>query len=308
MQKSFLRKNPGNNPITIISISYLVLKGKEMRKFFVVGTIIIITILPMILALFVFRDGASTFVWSLYIIPNYLIFLHYSNWTAAIITNLAYTILEIVSQHYFLAPEISENMLLIVLVLVPLIHSIIFFILASYRIKFKKVNDQLIDLVEHDSLTGIYNRRYFDRSIEKYVAAFASKRNPFQLIMFDIDHFKKINDTYGHPCGDYVLKELTRVFTNEVRSMDVCTRIGGEEFAILLPNTNAEEGAIIAHRIRKSIEELQLVYNNTIIPVTISIGVATYCGGALNDLIDKADTALYKAKNNGRNQVIIADH
>lgn len=278
-----------------------------MRKFIISG-IIISTILPVILALFVIQDEASTFVWSLFIIPNYLLLLFSTKWSTAIITNLAYTVLEIISQYYFLVPEVSGNMLIKVLVLVPMINSIIFFMLAYFRIKFKKVNDQLEDLVAHDPLTGIYNRRYFDTAIEKNIISYTKTGKPFQLIFFDIDHFKLINDNYGHPCGDYVLKELTRVITSEVRSEDVFTRIGGEEFALLMPETTVENGEILAQRMRKAIEEITLRYNDTLIPVTISIGVASYHGGSIAELINKADSALYKAKSNGRNQVVIADH
>lgn len=285
----------------------LFLKGMDMRKVINLGIIIVTTILPVILALYVIKDEANTFVWSLYIIPKFFILMYSSKWITAIITNLVYTILEITSQHYFLASEESQDMLL-VLVFIPIVNLIIFFILAYFRIKLKRINDKLIDIVVHDHLTGIYNRRYFDISMEKSISAYIKSKISFQIILFDIDHFKVINDTYGHPCGDYILKELTNLINDEIRSQDIFTRNGGEEFAIILPETNIENGEEIAHRIRKIIEEFPFQYKNTIIQVTISIGLATYQGESMDELMDRADSALYKAKTNGRNQIIMAEY
>lgn len=278
-----------------------------MRKFINPGIIIATTILPVILALYVIKDESSTFVWSLYIIPNYFILLNSSKWVTAIITNLMFTVLEVISQYYFLASEESTDMLM-VRVLVPIINSTIFFILAYFRIKFKRINDNLLDLVVHDQLTGIYNRRYFDTSMQKCISSYIKSRIPFQIILFDIDHFKGINDTYGHLCGDYILKELTRSINNEIRELDIFTRIGGEEFVIILPETNIIDGEKIAQRIRKMIEEFPFQYHNTSIQVTISIGMATYKGESMDEFMDRVDSALYKAKTNGRNKVVLAKY
>lgn len=278
----------------------------EMRKFIYPMIIITTTILPIFIALYVIKSDANTFVWSLYIIPNYFILLYSSKWLTAIVSNLVYTFIEVFSQYYFLVSENETNLFLVV-VLIPIINSTIFFILAYIRIKFKRMNEQLIDLVNHDPLTGIYNRRYFDTFIEQSISTFFRDKTPFQIIMFDIDHFKRINDTYGHPCGDYILKVLASLINNEIRELDIFTRIGGEEFAIILPETNIKDGEKIARKIRKMIEEFPFHYHNISIQVTISIGLATYNGESLEELMDRVDSALYKAKTNGRNQVIMAE-
>lgn len=278
----------------------------EMRKFIYPMIIITTTILPIFIALYVIKSDANTFVWSLYIIPNYFILLYSSKWLTAIVSNLVYTFIEVFSQYYFLVSENETNLFLVV-VLIPIINSTIFFILAYIRIKFKRMNEQLIDLVNHDPLTGIYNRRYFDTFIEQSISTFFRDKTPFQIIMFDIDHFKRINDTYGHPCGDYILKVLASLINNEIRELDIFTRIGGEEFAIILPETNIKDGEKIARKIREMIEEFPFHYHNISIQVTISIGLATYNGESLEELMDRVDSALYKAKTNGRNQVIMAE-
>ncbi|MGG4555264.1 GGDEF domain-containing protein [Paenibacillus humicus] len=119
------------------------------------------------------------------------------------------------------------------------------------------MNDELIDLVVHDPLTGIYNRRYFETSMKKSISSYMRSRSPFQIILFVIDHFKGINDTYGHPCGDYILKELTRLINSEIGDKDTFARIGGEEFAIILSQSNLEEIEEISQRIRQRVEQMR---------------------------------------------------
>lgn len=283
------------------------LKGFNMRKHVNLGLIIVTSILPILLALFVLNDEANTFIWALYLVPSFLIIISSPKWITSIITIIGYMSIELITQYFFLDIVDSGVVGLKVLVINPIVNAIIFFTLTYYRMKFKKITDDLEDLVVHDPLTGIYNRRYFDISIEKNISANKRAGTLFQFILLDIDHFKMINDTYGHPGGDYILKELTRLISNEIRGVDIFARIGGEEFTILLPETTIERGEIIAQRIRKLIEEARFVYNDTLIPVTVSIGLAAYKGGTISELMDKADIALYKAKNDGRNQVVVAN-
>jgi diguanylate cyclase (GGDEF)-like protein len=127
--------------------------------------------------------------------------------------------------------------------------------------------------------------------------------------MLDIDHFKSINDTYGHQQGDNVLQELSKIMKKNMRDIDVVARYGGEEFAIILPETDLEGACIAAERLRKDIEDNTLLQiKGKKIPVTISIGIATHPDHKIkdtNDIIRKADIALYNAKNSGRNQIKI---
>jgi diguanylate cyclase len=155
-----------------------------------------------------------------------------------------------------------------------------------------------------DFLTQVANRASFDRALSDMVNDFYRRDYPFALIMIDIDHFKKINDTYGHQAGDYVLQELARVIRQQLRARDVVARYGGEEFAILLPGVTFSQAVRVAERLRKLVEKHLFRFKNVDIPVTISLGVAVMREGLdETSLLEKADKALYLAKRLGRNQV-----
>ncbi|MCK5884503.1 MAG: GGDEF domain-containing protein [Bacteriovoracaceae bacterium] len=157
-----------------------------------------------------------------------------------------------------------------------------------------------------DGLTSCYNKMYFNNQCELEVKKSKVTGTPLALILFDLDHFKNLNDNYGHDAGDYVLKDLSGIIRkNGVRDPDIFARYGGEEFVILLPMTNLKQGYEIAERLRKLVEDYQFIYDDQRLPVTASIGVADYRQGVLNgnDLFRRADNAVYMAKDNGRNQV-----
>ncbi|MHB8894521.1 MAG: diguanylate cyclase [Candidatus Geothermincolia bacterium] len=161
-----------------------------------------------------------------------------------------------------------------------------------------------------DGLTKIYNHRFFQELFEKEYKRSDRYNTIFSLIMLDIDHFKKVNDTYGHLCGDEILKGLAVLIKSCLRSMDIVARYGGEEFAVLLPETNGPEAYQTAERIRRSVEDTTFMGTEQGLRVTVSQGVATYpCEGVheRQDIIAKADGALYEAKENGRNKVIFRE-
>ena len=125
--------------------------------------------------------------------------------------------------------------------------------------------------------------------------------------MLDIDHFKKINDSYGHPAGDYVLAEVSRLIQTKIRAEDILARFGGEEFSLILREQSAGEAALVCERIRQSIESREFLHNGTTISLTISIGVATLESdnySSWNAFVQAADDALYRAKREGRNRVV----
>jgi len=159
-----------------------------------------------------------------------------------------------------------------------------------------------------DQLTGLYNRRHFDEQLARIVADSLAHGSPASLIVADVDHFKRVNDTYGHEAGDAVLKSVARVFLDCLRAEDVCARYGGEEIAILLPETSVERAQEVAERVRKAIAGKPVRHGDRTITVTASFGVAGYPEStALRDaLFPAADRALYEAKGAGRNQVRIA--
>ena len=159
-----------------------------------------------------------------------------------------------------------------------------------------------------DGLTQAHVKRYLLESLEKEIIRARRHQRDMCLVMFDIDHFKRINDTFGHLAGDYVLSRLSQVAQGTLRTEDLFARYGGEEFALLLPETTIEGAAQLAHDIRARVEENRFVFQNEHIPVTISMGVAklldTHKSGL--DLIRDSDERLYEAKRTGRNRVVVA--
>lgn len=162
-----------------------------------------------------------------------------------------------------------------------------------------EMNDELLKLSYTDKLTSIPNRRFFQEELERQVERFSTEGTKFSLLMVDIDHFKKVNDTFGHLVGDRVLIQLAEILTEEVRSEDQVARLGGEEFVVILPDTDAEQAMEQARRLNKAVETRNW---ETIDPLTISIGVSTFLEADTEvTILNRADQALYKAKASGRN-------
>jgi len=166
-------------------------------------------------------------------------------------------------------------------------------------------HEEIYRLTTIDGLTQIYNKRYFLETLEREIARSQRYRRSLSLVMFDIDHFKKINDSYGHLAGDYVLKHLASTVKTKIRREDLFARYGGEEFAIVLPEIDGINSKAFAEKIRQLVEKQDFRFENTRIQVTISMGV-----GAIDDehndaatLIKQADDFLYAAKSAGRNRV-----
>lgn len=159
-----------------------------------------------------------------------------------------------------------------------------------------------------DSLTGLYNRRYFDELIFREEAR--AKRYPqkFSLLMIDIDNFKKVNDTYGHPSGDNILKRMGEILRSRPRNTDFVARYGGEEFSIIAPHTSKKNASVFAARILDIIAREEFILNaSTKARITVSIGVANFDDDAQTkeELVKKADNALYQAKKMGKNRVCL---
>jgi diguanylate cyclase (GGDEF)-like protein/PAS domain S-box-containing protein len=167
------------------------------------------------------------------------------------------------------------------------------------------LNNQLEKLVMIDELTGMSNRRSFFSRGKEEINRVQRYPEPLSLIMLDIDRFKKINDTYGHDAGDSALLKFSSIFQHVIRDVDHAARLGGEEFGILLPNTEQKEAQIIAERLRRKIAATSFDFQEKPIKMTASLGVATYKMPALSldELLHCADTAMYQAKKAGRNQV-----
>jgi two-component system cell cycle response regulator len=186
---------------------------------------------------------------------------------------------------------------------------------AKTQLRRKKYQDGLrneleesVNLSIRDGLTGLYNRRYFDIHIEQLLSKNSDSGVNLCLVMMDIDHFKEVNDLYGHQVGDIVLKSVTDILSQNTRAIDLLARYGGEEFALLLSNISLEEATIIADRLRMNVEQLQIKIpdSSEVVVKTISMGIAEYKEKeSVAQFIDRADKALYAAKASGRNKVMI---
>ena len=184
----------------------------------------------------------------------------------------------------------------------------------SSMVRVKMLQDELKErmqeldhLASTDVLTGIYNRRMFFIRVAEEMARARRNESPYCMLYMDIDHFKGINDTHGHLAGDFILRSFAQIVDQAKRKSDVFGRIGGEEFIIMLPDAGFEEGAMIAERIRATIEETEINWVGKSIPVTISIGMLAVPANAVatsDELMKLADEALYEAKETGRNKVV----
>jgi diguanylate cyclase (GGDEF)-like protein len=178
--------------------------------------------------------------------------------------------------------------------------------IKSLQDKLKQSNQMLLELSHTDPLTGLNNRRSMMEALDKEFERSTRTQSPLSLLMLDIDHFKKINDNFGHQQGDKVLQSLAALLKEHLRQYDLATRFGGEEFALILPETSEKDACLVAERIRQSIQELELDDLPTHFRMTASIGLATSPNEVMatpDDLIREADDALYNAKRRGRNRV-----
>ena len=167
---------------------------------------------------------------------------------------------------------------------------------------------QLKDQAQRDALTGVFNRRYMVEALERELAQAQRQGLPLSLMLMDIDHFKRVNDTHGHQVGDEVLRGAAAMLTGHVRTGDVVCRYGGEEFLLLLPGMPEAQAVERAERCRRELSERAILVGEAEVRVTLSIGVATFPvhGDSGDDLIECADRALYDAKRQGRDRVVVA--
>jgi diguanylate cyclase (GGDEF)-like protein len=182
-----------------------------------------------------------------------------------------------------------------------------FFVRQSFQLahELRISNDTAERLARTDELTGMKNRRAFYELAQQAFEQAERYDRPLTLMSIDIDHFKRVNDTWGHAAGDAALRAMARVIVNNSRMTDIAGRVGGEEFAILLPETTTAAAAVDAERLRRETEETVVTHNNVEIRFTCSIGVASRDAvvGSLDMLMGRADGALYEAKEKGRNRV-----
>jgi len=159
-----------------------------------------------------------------------------------------------------------------------------------------------------DELTDFGNKRALTASLHREAELSIRHNTPLSIVMLDIDYFKSINDIYGHLAGDSILKDLAATIKKCARQSDLCFRFGGEEFLMILDNTDSQQALMVAERIRKTVADFSYLYNGKIIPLTISLGAATFVPSeTLENFQSRADSALYEAKSKGRNRVVSSE-
>jgi two-component system cell cycle response regulator len=164
-------------------------------------------------------------------------------------------------------------------------------------------NEQLDRMARVDALTQLYNRRHLQEELHRLGAASRRDQWPLGVVLFDVDHFKQVNDTHGHHSGDLVLQHCARRLLAAARAGDVLGRWGGEEFLLVLPNTDLDEAALAAERMRASVAEAPITVEHTELVVTLSGGCASDALGNVDALVSRADEALYRSKSEGRNRI-----
>jgi len=182
--------------------------------------------------------------------------------------------------------------------------------IAANRKALESVNEKLETLSRTDRLTQLNNRGFWEECLELEFSRYKRYATTCSVIMFDIDHFKQVNDTYGHQAGDEVIREVSRILSENLRKTDTAGRYGGEEFGVILGNTDAKSAMIFCERVRKQIENLTVIHENETIKFTVSLGIsqAVNSTGDYKAWLDQADQALYASKEGGRNQTRIFDH
>ena len=250
---------------------------------------------------------------------NSIIFENIKNKQKLMKKNLDNTIYDVIIYSFF----ITISSLLIMILISRKVEDII----KNYKNDLKEINNtleikvknrtkeledsrnKLKEMTLRDPLTNLYNRRYFESIIEELMSLSIREKESLCLIMLDIDKFKNINDSYGHDIGDEVLKRLADNLLNLLRQSDVITRIGGEEFAIVFPNTSIDGAYKTSEKIRKAVENLEIkIKENILINFTVSIGITIFDDNTDKDvhsILKRADIALYEAKDTGRNKVVI---
>jgi diguanylate cyclase (GGDEF)-like protein len=229
-------------------------------------------------------------------------------------TNLLNDLDNIVFEYQKNAQEKTQTQHHLQLALLLLIYLLLVITAFLVVLPIHKKLERYFQLSIKDALTGLYNRRYFLQNLEEEHSRCSRYNTTYSLCIIDIDHFKSVNDQYGHPIGDEILREVADNIISEVRTSDQCFRIGGEEFAILLIGTNEQDAVLAIEKLRKKIEHARHPYKDTYITTTISTGIATCYSSTKNttgstltteDIIKRADMALYMAKESGRNNIYL---
>jgi len=210
---------------------------------------------------------------------------------------------------YLVKPDINMTVTLVLSSVIPLLVApLCSWPTMGLLFKIHRLEQEMRLLATYDFLTGLLNRRAFFHDAENYISLSKREKMTFSVLGIDLDKFKSINDKYGHPAGDEVLKAFAELIRTNFRKSDLLGRIGGEEFSIMLPNTTQSGAYEICKQLHNAIRECTVLYNDTPIKFTVSIGLVTYSPVSstnIETILQQADEALYQAKEKGRNCTVI---
>lgn len=283
---------------------WLLLRGRKERYRQIAWSYQILCILEYISALLYVPQDELRILWFFTNIPGVYILL--GQHPGAIITSLS--IVGLAFGNAYLSAPYSPNGL--ATLIVAMAYQGAFFHIygnrsISYFVRMRKSHEKLHHLATHDPLTGSLNARAYYASCEHMIHFARRHASPFSILFIDLDHFKHVNDNYGHAAGDIVLKAVAGTLAQSIRGSDALGRVGGEEFSIFLPNTSLAGAQLVAETIREKIENLCPVIASGPLKITASIGIAECSKGdqSMEEIQQQADEAMYEAKKKGRNRV-----
>jgi len=272
-----------------------------MRKNYIALALILVTILLPVGLRFVFPN-LYPFFWTFLIVPAVLV----PNWRAAGLILLVLTSVEYLTEWALYQGQATQAYWY-TLVAGTVVQWVVFSIITFFHIEQQKMVKFLHKQTITDSLTGLYNRRYLDQHRKRSNQPRKAEVDSSFVLILDVDRFKKINDMYGHLFGDEILRQVSQIMRQSIRSTDIVIRMGGEEFVILMQGITAEEAERTAYSIQKKIGETRFIHKDQVVYITVSMGMTAYTTGEhLDHSLEKADHALYQAKISGRNRIVIA--
>ena len=242
-------------------------------------------------------------------IGTYLLPIYLAAWYCDVLTLLFVTGMSFAASSYVFLQNFPQDSPTWQMTFSAVSIGLVGIIFALTNLRLKKAFRKLRELTRIDPLTELSNRRDFDEKAHRELERTKRFNTPLSVVMLDIDHFKRVNDTYGHDAGDAVLKKLSVILREGVRGIDVTARIGGEEFAILMPGTTQQMATETAQRLRHTVSKTEIgLADGRSIVVTVSMGVSSFGpdDATMNEMMHRADRALYAAKQSGRNRVLQA--
>ena len=288
----------------LMTLCWLVLRGRKQLYFLIAWVTTMATMVDLFSSFILVTGDEVRVLWLVVTIPTIFLVLGLTAGTA--ITAAMVIGIPVINSH--VALPLTPNA--VITVLISSIYAAVFYHayngkLVSFFTRMRASNERLREMATRDLLTNTLNAHTYYEICDSQISVAKRQRAPYAVLFIDLDHFKLVNDTYGHAAGDIVLKSVASCLTRSVRASDTLGRVGGEEFSVFLPNTDVQGAAALAESIRRNIETLMPSTGEHIVQITASIGVARNGHGeqTMLDIQKQADQAMYRAKAAGRNRV-----